>query len=125
MSIPLLSISGATAKAIWQYLKARGSDDHRVWLTEERHPITERGVELIIKRIMARAGIRGKKCSPHVFRHTFACNFLDNGGQELELQYLLGHSTLKMVEIYSKATKARRAFKAHQRFSPVERLGLK
>lgn len=120
-----LKVSVATLRALWAYLKSRNSPYDNIWLSEERRPLTESGVEQMIERVCNKAGITGTRCSPHTFRHTFACNFLENGGDSLDLQYLLGHSTLKMVENYSRATKARRALKAHERFSPVERLGLK
>jgi len=121
----VLIVSAPTLKAIWAYLKARKSPRSEVWLIEEGRPLTVSGLQQIVERIVKRAGITGRKAGPHTFRHTFSCNFLEAGGDSLDLQYILGHSSLKMVANYSKATKARRALKAQERFSPVDRLGLK
>ena len=94
-----------------------------IWLSEERRPLTHSGVGQIVKRVSRRA--LGKAAGPHRFRHTFACNYLANGGSLDQLQYLLGHSSIKMVMHYSEATKAQRARLQGRLFSPVERLGLK
>ncbi|MFZ5969026.1 MAG: tyrosine-type recombinase/integrase [Bacillota bacterium] len=37
------------------------------------------------------------KTSIHLFRHTFAKNWIQNGGNIFQLQKILGHSSLKMV----------------------------
>jgi len=53
-------------------------------------------------RLVQRAGKRYDvpKVGPHRFRHTFAINFLRNGGSPLELQRMLGHEKLETVLIY-------------------------
>ena len=40
------------------------------------------------------------KTSIHLFRHTFAKNFIMAGGGMVQLQTLLGHSTLDMTRHY-------------------------
>jgi site-specific recombinase XerD len=118
----LIHISPATLKVIWQYLKMRKNPSESLWLTEEGKPLTGDGVGQMIQDLMSRAEITEHKASCHVFRHTFANNFLDNGGDALDLQYLLGHASLKPVEGYVRAHKHRRALKALEKQRPVEKL---
>jgi len=118
----LVPISRTTLKAIWQYIKARRHPSESLWLTEEGRTITGDGVGQVLSGLMKRANISGHKASAHIFRHTFANNFLDNGGDPLDLQYLLGHASLKMVENYSRAHKQRRAVRALARQQLVDRI---
>lgn len=37
----------------------------------------------------------------HVLRHTFANNFMMNGGNILVLRDILGHSDIKMIMVYA------------------------
>ena len=45
-------------------------------------------------------GISGRKVSPHTWRHTFATNYVRNGGDIRSLQMILGHSSMKTTEMY-------------------------
>ncbi|MCP4608965.1 MAG: tyrosine-type recombinase/integrase [Planctomycetes bacterium] len=52
---------------------------------------------------------------PHTFRHTFACNYLKAGGSPLDLMYILGHSTLAMVNHYSQWLASDRAIENYHK----------
>src|SRR5208283_1828686 len=70
-----------------------------------------------------KAGIKGARVSPHTLRHTFATQYIKNGGDAFSLQKILGHSTLDMVRVYVELADQDVAM-IHQRFSPIERMGL-
>jgi site-specific recombinase XerD len=78
--------------------------------------LTTSGLLQLIRRLGERANIPG--AHPYRFRHTFAINFLRNGGNTLELQRLLGLSTLEMVKRYVTIARVDQE-KAHRRASPV------
>ena len=40
------------------------------------------------------------KTSPHLFRHKHSLDFMEEGGNISELQFNLGHSSVKTTEIY-------------------------
>lgn len=52
----------------------------------------------LMERLGRRAGVPGVHA--HRFRHTFAIEFLRNGGNVYVLQKILGHTTLDMVKRY-------------------------
>ena len=59
-----------------------------------------RTVERDIKTLAARAGIN-KKITPHKLRHSFATHMLQNGGNVVAIQKLLGHTSLNTTQIYT------------------------
>jgi integrase/recombinase XerD len=74
-------------------------EDH-LFLSETRQPLTKNGMEMLFKRLKTRAGITGKRVSPHILRHTFAINYLVKSNDPFSLQELLGHEDLATVQNY-------------------------
>jgi integrase/recombinase XerD len=97
------------------------SIDH-VFLTLDGKPMQINWLYKIVSRACKKAGINGKRLGPHTLRHTFARNFLMNGGDLLTLQRILGHSSLDMVRRYVSLNTDDLVSK-QRRFSPMDMLG--
>ena len=65
--------------------------------------ISSKYVRDIINKIKVKAGVEGK-ISPHVFRHTFATDMLNNGADLVSVKDLLGHESLNTTSIYTHVT---------------------
>ena len=59
---------------------------------------------LEIKKYASEKGIK-KNIHPHLFRHTFATNLLENGANLRQVQALLGHKNIETTEIYTHVSK--------------------
>ena len=55
------------------------------------------------------AHITGIRCSAHTFRHSFAVNYLRATGDLYKLARILGHSTMRVTEIYLRSVTAKDA----------------
>jgi len=58
--------------------------------------------------MLQKAGI-DKKISPHKLRHTYATNLLNAGADLVDIQALLGHSTINTTQIYTNVGQERMA----------------
>ncbi len=68
---------------------------------EERlFDLTPRMIQLEIKKLARLANIN-KKVTPHKLRHSFATHMLQNGGNVVAIQKLLGHTSLNTTQIYT------------------------
>jgi integrase/recombinase XerD len=95
----------STQRAIWAYFAEYGELEPEDPLfpadvTGERRRMQRRSLTTLISRIGERAGV--PNAYPHRFRHTFAVNYLRNGGDSLALKAVLGHTSLRMVDHYAR-----------------------
>jgi len=112
-----------TQQCLWKYLAARGdvAGTEPLIITRNNTPISRVSLLDLVVNIARRAGV--KNANVHKFRHSFAINFLRNGGNPLELKELLGHEKLETVMIYVKYAQVD-LVNAHKRASPVDRWNL-
>lgn len=115
-------ISARTGKMIWTYLAGRQTrDDDPVFCNQIGLPLGPRAIQVFLQRLAEKAGV--KNANPHRFRHTFAINYLRNGGDPYTLQKILGHSDMMMVKRYLDLARADISA-AHHSASPVANWGI-
>jgi len=66
--------------------------------------LTPRSVQRLIKKYATKAGIVGKKVTPHVLRHSFGTDLLRSGADIRSVQALLGHANIATTQIYTHVT---------------------
>lgn len=106
-----------------RWLKMRGffPYEDRVFVTRDGRPLKKRGVEQILRRLAEKAGITGVRCSPHTLRHTFATNFVRNGGDVFTLQRILGHANIETCMVYVHMS-GKHIQESMLRYSPIDRM---
>jgi integrase/recombinase XerD len=93
---------GETARqALWRYLTERGeiAPADFLFTTRTQRQLNRVNVRYLVERLGENAGVAD--AGLHRFRHTFAINYLRNGGNVLALQQALGHEKLDTVRIYA------------------------
>jgi integrase/recombinase XerC/integrase/recombinase XerD len=75
------------------------ADDGFLLMSVRRTPLTSHGVSCLMGKLKKRSGVQ--RIHAHLFRHTFATNFLVHGlGDVYELSRILGHDDLQTTEQY-------------------------
>ena len=93
-------------------------DCNNLFLTQGGKPITVNTVKLLFSRLAKSSGV--VRLHAHLCRHTFAINYLLNGGDIFSLREILGHSTLDMVNHYLHFTSSQITDR-HRKYSPMDR----
>ena len=123
----VLPFGSASQKALLKYLfHFRPEPVHQgvgnFILTLDGYAMTYDALRLIMNRLARLSGV--ERLHAHLLRHTFAVNYLVNGGDVFSLQQILGHTTLDMVRRYINLTSTH-VMAQHNRFSPVDRMNLR
>jgi len=115
----IVALSPSTARALVAYLRVRRP--HRLaglpalWLgTRNRGPVTGSGIYRMLQRRATQAGY-DPAVHPHQFRHTFASDWLEGGGEEGDLMRLMGWSDRSMLDLYGADLAVHRAVQAKRR----------
>ena len=90
-----------------------------LFLSSTGRPITVNTVKLVFSRLARTSGV--KRLHAHLCRHTFATNYLLNGGDIFSLKEILGHTTFEMVNHYLHFTNSQITTQ-HHKYSPMDKL---
>jgi site-specific recombinase XerD len=122
--IRVVFLSPSAKQAVAAYLKARKDMEEALFVSYGRGKqkpgrLTSRAVEMIVKHYAIKSGIT-KKVTPHVIRHSFATDLLENGADLRSVQALLGHANIQTTQVYTHVTD-KHLRDIHQRFHGKKR----
>ena len=130
--VRVVFLSPDSKRCIKEYLERRGDVDKALFIQFGRAStdaeanknslrLTPRSVERIVKQYAVKAGIT-RKVTPHIIRHSFATDLLENGADLRSVQALLGHANIATTQVYTHITD-KHLREVHQKFHGKRRQG--
>ena len=113
--VRLVFLSSRAKNAVKDYLGKRADIDEALFVQLGKNipkekdvslRLTPRSAQRLVKHYAIKAGI-DKKVTPHVIRHSFATDLLENGADIRSVQALLGHANIATTQIYTHVTDKR------------------
>lgn len=108
--VRVVFLSDSARSALQEYLKARKDLDDAMFVRMGKKAndgndlrLSPRAVQRLLKKYAAEAGIT-RKVTPHVIRHSFATDLLQNGADLRSVQALLGHAHIGTTQVYTHVT---------------------
>ncbi len=126
--IRVVFLSDSAKEAIKDYLAKRNDTSEALFIRIPRSApqisdtnlrLTPRSIERIIRHHAISAGI-SKKVTPHVMRHLYATDLLQNGADLRSVQALLGHASITATQIYTHVTN-KQLKEIHKKFHDQKR----
>lgn len=100
----LIPVSPALLDSLRYYLqekaKLENADRHHLLVLESGKPLYDGYIYRVVRKYIGKVATLKKK-SPHVLRHTFATQLINNGANIQAIKDLLGHSSLAATQIYT------------------------
>ena len=113
--VRVVFLSDSAKSAIKTYLALRKDMDEPMFVQFSRNKsvsdgdrnesarLTPRSIERLVKKYSIIAGI-SRKVTPHILRHSFATDLLENGADIRSVQVMLGHANIQTTQIYTHVT---------------------
>ena len=108
--VRVVFLSSSAKAAIREYLAKRDDMSDALFVGygkasqgKDLSRLTPRSVERLVKQYAVKAGIT-RKVTPHVIRHSFATDLLENGADLRSVQALLGHANIATTQVYTHVT---------------------
>ncbi len=119
--VRVVFLSSEAKSAIKSYLSKRGDMEEAMFIqvsnnktSEKDLRLTPRSIQRIVKKYAIKAGI-SKNVTPHMLRHSFATDLLQNGADIRSVQMMLGHANIATTQVYTHVTD-RQLQEIHKKF---------
>ncbi len=94
----IVPFGSTTCQLLKKYIKRTALSSGEIFRNLNGAPITDNTVKMLFSRLKSKSGI--DRLYPHLLRHTFATNYVLNGGNIEVLRVLMGHSTINITQVY-------------------------
>lgn len=121
----IVPVSPETVSALCDYMRDLPSATQALFVSAAGsthqlsvNPLSPNALNQLMRRRARQAGISGKQKWCHIWRHTFAKNYVLAGGDLETLRRILGHASLETVRIYL-GFRTEEVEACHSKYSPV------